>query len=158
MYCWSANELGAKFIAQIVQSFRNSQPFLAIFSFVVFSGGILGGTLGGICFHTLLKEETRTRILRMTPPRPGMFCFVQYLTGMCIQGASLRRWLVPPATLAHKQELTKVRTKRTENSTILQTDDLEMPRASCSWITIQTPHVCTKYIERTERKSNVASY
>ena len=119
MYCWSANELGAKFIAQIVQSFRNSQPFLAIFSFVVFSGGILGGTLGGICFHTLLKEETRTRILRMTPPRPGMFCFVQYLTGMCIQGASLRRWLVPPATLAHKQELTKLRTKRTENSTIL---------------------------------------
>ena len=52
-------------------------------------------------FHTLLKEETRTRILRMTPP--GMLCFVQYLTGMCIQGASLRRWLVPPATLARKK-------------------------------------------------------
>ena len=53
----------------------------------------------------------------------------------CYKGASLRGRLPPPATLAPKEELNKMRMTWTEMATILQymqTDDLKMSRAPWS--------------------------
>ena len=50
MYCWSANELGAKFIAQIVQSFRKFAAVFGDFFLRSFFGRNFGWNVGGICF------------------------------------------------------------------------------------------------------------
>ena len=52
-----------------------------------------------------------------------------------LQGASLRGWLPPPATLAHKEKLNKMRMDEA-----VQTGDLQTPRAP--WSTKQLGRRC----------------
>ena len=68
---------------------------------------------------------------------------------------------IPSATRAHKEEGIEQNANEADrkvHEVRYKLSTYKNPRAPCSRKTTRTPHACTKYIERTERKSTVVFY